>query len=99
MQTESLARAYELTKTMAVAIETGDWQFASDLAEERSPLLMSLSAAQTEEALATIRAIQQMDEQIMQQSVAAREAVADAHAEAQKRISAANFYQSTDQLR
>ena len=68
MQIDPLARAYELTQTMAVAMEAGDWQFASSLAEERSPLLMALAPTQSDAALATIRAIQAIDERIMGQA-------------------------------
>jgi hypothetical protein len=99
MQTDPLARAYELTQTMAVAIEAGDWQFASSLAEERSPLLMALAPAQSDAALATIRAIQAIDERIMGRAADARGEMETSHVDAQKRIAAASFYQSTGQLR
>ncbi|CAN7155052.1 flagellar protein FliT [Trinickia sp. LjRoot230] len=99
MSSESLSRAYELTRTLVAAVEAGDWQFASDLADERSPLIMALEATQTDEALATIRAIQAMDATITLQARDIHEAMANEFNHANQKISAASFYQSTGQLR
>jgi flagellar protein FliT len=99
MVTESLARAYELTRTLVTAVESGDWQFASDLVEERSPLIMALERDQTEASLATIRAIQQLDTAVMSRARDAREAMSSEFSEAKQRIAAAGFYQTTGKLR
>ena len=62
MSNESLTRAYELTRTLVAALDAGDFAFAADLAEERSPLLMSLEREQTDEDLALIREIMALNE-------------------------------------
>jgi len=99
MVSESLARAYELTRTLVVAVESGDWQLASDLVEERSPLIMALGRDQDDEALAAIRAIQAMDDSIMGRAHSAHAAMSTEFADAKQRIAAAGFYQTTGQLR
>jgi hypothetical protein len=99
MVSESLARAYELTRTLVVAVESGDWQLASDLVEERSPLIMALGRDQNDEALAAIRAIQAMDDAIMGRAHSAHAAMSTEFADAKQRIAAAGFYQTTGQLR
>ncbi|QCP47754.1 flagellar protein FliT [Trinickia violacea] len=98
MTQESLSRAYELTKTIASAVEAGDWLFASDLADERSPLLMTLGPTQTPEALATIRAIQEIDATITRKTHDEREAMMSRQSEAMKRIAATSLYNTTGKL-
>ncbi|TAM54046.1 MAG: flagellar protein FliT [Paraburkholderia sp.] len=99
MVSESLTRAYELTRTLAVAVESGDWQLAADLVEARSPLIMALGRDQDEASLATIRAIQELDATIMGRAHTAHAAISNEFSDAKQRIAAAGFYQSTGQLR
>ncbi|MBU6487976.1 MAG: flagellar protein FliT [Burkholderiales bacterium] len=99
MVSESLARAYELTRTLAVAVESGDWQLAADLVEARSPLIMALGRDQDEASLATIRAIQALDATIMGRAHTAHAAISNEFSDAKQRIAAAGFYQTTGQLR
>ncbi|WP_206950690.1 flagellar protein FliT [Trinickia acidisoli] len=99
MQNESLSRAYELTRTLVAALDAGDFGFAADLAEERSPLIMSLTAEQTDEALVMIHEIRDMNATIMQKASAARDAISARFSEAQRRVSAARQYQTAGQLR
>jgi hypothetical protein len=99
MSNESLTRAYELTRTLVAALDAGDFAFAADLAEARSPLLMSLEQQQTDEDLATIREIMAMNSSIMEKASAARDAVAASHSDAQQRVSAARQYLSAGQMR
>ena len=99
MVSESLTRAYELTRTLAVAVESGDWQLAADLVEARSPLIMALGRDQDEASLATIRAIQALDATIMGRAHTAHAAISNEFSDAKQRIAAAGFYQSTGQLR
>lgn len=99
MSNESLARAYELTRTLVAALDAGDFAFAADLATERSPLLMSLQPEQTDEDLAKIHEIMAMNASIVDKASAARDAVAATHNDAQQRVSAARQYLSTGQLR
>ncbi|RDU98384.1 flagellar protein FliT [Trinickia dinghuensis] len=99
MSNESLARAYELTRTLVAALDAGDFAFAADLAEERSPLLMSLQRDQTDEDLATIREIMAMNASIVDRASAARDAVAATHTNARERVSAARQYLAAGQMR
>ena len=95
----SLNRAYELTRSIADAVSQDDWLAASQLADERSPLLMSLRREQSDEALAVIREIQSIDSAVMQRVGGAREAMTSRFQDAQRRVAAASFYQKTGQLR
>jgi flagellar protein FliT len=98
MPIESLSRAYELTQAIHSAVAEGDWPRAAELAEVRSPLLMSLTAVQSPEALAMIRAIQGLDAGIERTAHDGREAMASRQNDAMKRIAAANLYQTTGLL-
>lgn len=99
MVSASLTRAYELTRTLVVAVEAGDWQLASDLVAERSPLIMALGRDQDDESLAAIRSIQEMDASVMGRAHNAHAAMSSEFADAKQRIAAAGFYQTTGQLR
>ena len=99
MSNESLTRAYELTRTLLAALDAGDFAFAADLAEQRTPLLMSLQREQTDDDMATIREIMAMNEAIVGKASAARDAVAATHIDAQQRVTAARQYLSTGQMR
>ncbi|MGN6232121.1 MAG: flagellar protein FliT [Trinickia sp.] len=99
MSNESLTRAYELTRTLVAALDAGDFAFAADLAEERSPLLMSLEREQTDDDLTMIREIIAMNAAIVDKASAARDAVAATQNAAQQRVSAARQYLSTGQMR
>ncbi|MEA3118520.1 MAG: flagellar protein FliT [Paraburkholderia sp.] len=94
-----LARAYELTCSIAVAADQDDWQIVSQLVDERSPLIMALGPEQPAQALAAIREIQRIDAAVMQRANGAREALARTFSEAQQRVTAAQFYQKTGLLR
>ena len=99
MSNESLSRAYELTRTLVAALDAGDFAFAADVAEERSPLLMSLRREQTDEDLATIREIMAMNASIVDRASAARDAVVATHSDARERVSAARQYLVAGQMR
>jgi flagellar protein FliT len=93
-----LARAFELTRSIAAAADQGAWQHVSELVDERSPLIMALGPEQTGEALAAIREIQRIDATVMQRANGAREALTRGFSEAQQRLNAAQFYQTTGLL-
>ena len=101
MSNESIARVYELTRTLVAALEAGDVTLAADLCDERSPLLMSISRdqAQTDEDLAMIREIVAMNTAIMDKASTARDAISTAFNQAQQRVSAAHQYAVAGQLR
>ncbi|WP_322048779.1 flagellar protein FliT [Paraburkholderia sp. J67] len=61
-----IERIWQFTKAIEQAAAVGEWQQAAQLADARSPLLMSLGAQQTPAALAQIREIQAIDGRISQ---------------------------------
>ena len=99
MSNETLTRAYELTRTLVAALDAGDYCVAADLADERSPLLMSLGREQSDTGLAMIREILAMNAAIMDKAAAARNAILSRHNDAQRRVAAAGQYLATEQLR
>jgi hypothetical protein len=98
MSEQPLDRAYELTEAMSAAASAGDWLRAAQLAEERSPFIMSLTANQPPEAMAKIRAIQQFDAAITGHATAGRDVMTNQLGDALTRIAAAGFYQQTGKL-
>ncbi|MFM0740381.1 flagellar protein FliT [Paraburkholderia xenovorans] len=60
-QTELVERLLAITREIEQAASLADWQEAARLTEERSPLLMTLSADQEPAALEMIRRIQAID--------------------------------------
>ncbi|WP_144157182.1 flagellar protein FliT [Paraburkholderia sp. BCC1885] len=60
-QTQLVTQVYELTKAIEHAASLADWRRAAAIAEERSPLLMSITAEQEPAALELIRRIQTVD--------------------------------------
>lgn len=99
MSNETLTRAYELTRTLVAALDAGDYRFASDLADQRSPLLMSLAPQQSDEGLAIIREIMAMNATIVDKAAIARNAILTGYHDAQRRVAAAGQYLATEQLR
>ncbi len=99
MSNETLTRAYELTRTLIAALDAGDYCVAAELADERSPLLMSLGREQSDEGLAMIRDIMAMNATIMDRAAAARDAISGRYNDAQRRVAAAGQYLATEQLR
>ena len=61
-QTQLVKHVYELTNAIEQATHLADWQRAAELAQERSPLLMSITAHQDPAALKLIRHIQTVDQ-------------------------------------
>lgn len=98
MSHEPLSRAHELTQAMNAAAIAGDWVRAAELADERSPLLMSLGAEQTPDALATIRAIQALDADITRVAQKGRDVLADDLHASMRRVEAVSFYHTTGRL-
>ncbi|RKT25465.1 protein FliT [Paraburkholderia sp. RAU2J] len=57
-------RIWELTKSIEQAAAVADWERAAQLADERSPLLMSLDAQQAPAALDVLRLVHEIDTRI-----------------------------------
>ncbi|CAG4903339.1 flagellar protein FliT [Paraburkholderia saeva] len=98
MTDDTLNRALGLTQAIETAVAEDDWVRASALAEERSPLLMSLSPTQTPQALETIRAIQRIDASIREYIRNGHDRLAAQHGAALKRIESVSLYHRTGML-
>ncbi|SMG38162.1 flagellar protein FliT [Paraburkholderia susongensis] len=59
-----IERIWELTKSIEQAAAVAEWERAAQLASERSPLLMSLSAQQAGAALDVLKAVHAIDARI-----------------------------------
>jgi aminoglycoside phosphotransferase (APT) family kinase protein len=57
-------RIWEITKSIEQAAAVGEWEKAAELANERSPLLISLPAQQTDAALEVLRQVHAIDMQV-----------------------------------
>lgn len=98
MTTDALNHALHLTEAMQSATALRDWERVAALADERSPLLMSLSPEQTPAALDTIRRIMDIDASIAQDAQTDRDRLAQQFTESRNRIRAASAYQTTGML-
>jgi flagellar protein FliT len=98
MTDDTLNRALGLSQAIETAVAEGDWVRASALAEERSPLLMSLSPTQTPQALEKIRAIQRIDASVSEHARNGRDDLAARHSGALKRIESVSLYHRTGML-
>src|SRR5258707_735708 len=98
MTNDSLDRALGLTEAIEAAVSQGDWLRAAALAEERSPLLMSLQPEQTPEAIETIRRIQRIDAVVTEQARTGQDRLAAQHNVAIQRIESVSMYHTTGML-
>ncbi|WP_434661958.1 flagellar protein FliT [Paraburkholderia sp. A3BS-1L] len=88
----------QLTKAIEQAVAVGEWERASQLAIERSPLIMSLSAQQPPATLSALGQIHAIDAQITE---AARNATTELNSEYQAAMQAtcqARTYQQVSLL-
>ncbi|AFQ46606.1 flagellar protein FliT [Burkholderia cepacia] len=63
--TTLLERVWSLTQAIEHAASMADWPGAARLVEQRSPLLMSLAAPQSPDALAILKRIEEIDAAVM----------------------------------
>ncbi|MXN77235.1 flagellar protein FliT [Burkholderia sp. 4701] len=98
MTIDTLSRAFNLTRDMQSATDARDWARVAALADERSPLLMSLSRDQTPDVLDLVRQIMAIDASITEQAQADRDRLAVEFAQSRDRIKAAGLYQTTGML-
>jgi hypothetical protein len=90
---DPIERAWALTKAIEQAAAAGEWAAAAALANERSPLLMSLQAPQPAAALDILRRIHAIDRQIVADAQTARSAIDTEYQAAMQTIRCANAYQ------
>jgi flagellar protein FliT len=91
-QTRLLEQVFALTQAIEQAASLADWQQAARLAEERSPLVMSIRAQQQPAALALIRQIQTIDVAVMEEARQARAGLETEYRAAMERSMAASQY-------
>ncbi|MBC8745379.1 flagellar protein FliT [Paraburkholderia sp. WC7.3g] len=72
-QTELVEQVLGLTQQIAFAASLYDWQKAAGLAQQRSPLLMSIQAEQTPATLHVIRRIQALDAALLESAQESRD--------------------------
>ena len=83
---------------MTGASTSSDWLRAEMLVSERSPLLMSLKQEQPPHALALIREIQTLDEQISEAARAGLDTLTQENAKARQRIQSVRQYHTVGML-
>lgn len=93
-----IERIWQFTKDIEQAAAVGEWERAAQLAGERSPLLMSLGAQQSADALATLREIQAIDLRIAEAAQAAQESLGAEYRAAMLATRNANQYQRIAQF-
>ena len=71
----TIDRLWQITKAIEHALAVGEWQEASRLADERSPLLTALRAPLAPAALDTLREVHALDMRIAQAAQAAQAAL------------------------
>jgi len=90
---------WRLTKDIEQAAAVGEWERAASLALERTPLIHQLSASQPATALEMIRAIQKIDQAVMQQAGIAQQEMGAEYATAMKSVRGASQYQAVARMR
>jgi flagellar protein FliT len=97
-QTSLVERVLGLTLDIEHAAHMADWTEAARLSAQRSPLLKSLTAAQTPQALATVRRIQALDAAVLAQARQAQQELHGEYQAAMTRVKAAGAYQAGARL-
>jgi flagellar protein FliT len=90
----AIDQIWQLTKAIEQAAAVGEWPAAAQLADQRSPLLMSLSAQQAAAAADTLRAVQQIDAAVMNGARTAQTELGQEYRAAMRATQQASQYQS-----
>jgi flagellar protein FliT len=91
-QTQLVQQVFELTRDIEQAVSLADWRRAAAIAEQRSPLLMSIAAQQEPAALAMIRRIQTADEATLADARQSKAALETEYREAMNRTQSVSQY-------
>ena len=91
-------RIWQITKSIEQAAAVGEWEKAAELANERSPLLMSLSAQQTAAALNVLRQVHAIDSQVAEAAQSAQNALSAEYRTAMQATRNVNLYQRVAQF-
>ncbi|MFL9934624.1 flagellar protein FliT [Paraburkholderia sp. RL18-103-BIB-C] len=91
-------RIWQLTKSIEQATAVGEWERAAELASERSPLLMSLSAQQAGAGLDVLAQVHAIDARIAAEAQLAQTELGAEYRAAMQAASHANQYQRVAQF-
>jgi len=91
-------RIWQLTKAIEQAVAVAEWERAAQLASERSPLIMSLSAQQADAALDVLKAVQAIDGRIAAEARLAQNELSAEYRAAMQAASHASQYQRVAQF-
>lgn len=94
----TIERIWQITKAIEHAAAVGEWEDAARLADERSPLLMSLPAAPAPAVLATLREVQAIDAAVAQAAQAAQHTLNTEYRAAMQATRNASLYQKVAQF-
>ncbi|MGF6993986.1 flagellar protein FliT [Paraburkholderia sp. GAS32] len=97
-QTTLIERLLSLTHAIEDAVALANWPEAARLTEERSPLLVSLSAEQDPAALEMIRMIQAIDAAVLANAQTTQIELQAEYRSAMARVDAAGQYQQVAQF-
>ncbi|NML32101.1 flagellar protein FliT [Paraburkholderia antibiotica] len=96
--TTLIDRIWQLTKSIEQAAAVAEWERAAQLAGERSPLLMSLSAQQTDAALEVLREVHAIDARIAAEARLAQTELDTEYRAAMQATRNVNLYQRVAQF-
>ena len=96
--TAPIDRIWQITKDIEQAAAVGEWEKAAELANERSPLLMSLSAKQTGAALEVLKQVHAIDARIAAVAMSAQSTLSAEYRSAMQATRNVNLYQRVAQF-
>ncbi|MEM5425108.1 MULTISPECIES: flagellar protein FliT [Paraburkholderia] len=91
-------RIWQITKDIEQAAAVGEWEKAAELANERSPLLMSLSAKQTGAALEVLKQVHAVDTLVAAAAESAQSTLSAEYRCAMQATRNVNLYQRVAQF-
>lgn len=93
-----IERIWQITKDIEQAAAVGEWEKAAELANERSPLLMSLSEKQTGTALDVLKQVHAIDTRVAAVAQSAQHALSAEFRTAMQATRNVNQYQRVAQF-
>lgn len=93
-----IERIWQITKDIEQAAAVGEWEKAAELANERSPLLMSLSEKQTGTALDVLKQVHAIDTRVAAVAQSAQTALSAEFRMAMQATRNVNQYQRVAQF-
>lgn len=93
-----IERIWQFTKAIEQAAAVGEWQQAARLADERSPLLMSLGAHQPPVVIARLKEIHAIDSRITMAAQTAQREIGQEYQASMRAARNVNQYQRVAQF-